>query len=107
MSSTMISRNTACQLIRDHVTPLTPAVIPIEDALDVVLTEPLYSQLDVPPFNKSAMDGYAIANVETSMLLRVVATIKAGMPATSIIALGTTVKIMTGAPVPENTARVE
>ena len=103
----MLTRQDALILIDQQMNPLGSEVFPIEEAMNVVLSEPLYSLLDVPPFHKSAMDGYAIAKGETSMQLSVSYTLKAGALPPQEIQLGTAVKVMTGAQVPQNTLRVE
>ena len=64
------------------------------------------SRLDLPPFDKSAMDGYAaLANDERDEY-RVVETIAAGQVGKARLSPGTVVKIMTGAAVPDGTGRV-
>jgi len=76
------------------------------DAFQRIISKNQYAKLDLPPFNKSAMDGYAILandNQETYQLLE---TVAAGETASQPLRPGTTIKVMTGAPVPENTARV-
>lgn len=81
----------------------------VRDGLARVLAAAQYSRLDLPPFNKSAMDGYAITakdrDSKTSeyRLLEIVA---AGEMVQRELLPGTVIKIMTGAPVPPGTAVV-
>lgn len=74
---------------------------------DRVLGEDIYSKDNLPPFNKSAMDGYAIksedtesASYENKVEFKIKNTIKAGEYCTEILEHGEVFKIMTGAPVP-------
>lgn len=60
MSKTMISFTDAIDTIHNTVKPLRPEIKPISDCLGLVLAEDIYSPIDIPGFNQSAMDGYAI-----------------------------------------------
>jgi molybdopterin molybdotransferase len=64
------------------------------------------SRLDLPPFDKSAMDGYAILSGDERESYRLLGTVAAGRAAGFTLAAGTSVKVMTGAPVPQGTGRV-
>jgi len=70
-------------------------------ALGRVLREDVTSDMDLPPFNKAAMDGYACRRRDLADELEVVATIPAGSEPRTVIGKGQCAKIMTGAPVPE------
>ncbi len=75
-----------------------------------VLAEDVFSDLDMPPFDKSAMDGYALRadDLDSSRaVLDVVATIPAGSYPDISIASGQAAKIMTGAPVPAGADSVQ
>lgn len=81
---------------------------PILDCLGQVLAEDVYSDIDVPPRDNSAMDGYAVraadtlgATPQSSRRLRVVGTVMAGSISWHEVTPGTAVRIMTGAPLPE------
>ena len=68
-----------------------------------VLSEDVFSKIDNPPFNKSAMDGYAVVYSDTEegkKSLKVIDEVFAGSVCKSEIKKGTAVKIMTGAPIP-------
>ena len=76
--------------------------VAIADALDRVLAESLVSPVDVPPWNNSAMDGYAVRAADligARPRLRVTQRIPAGSCGTSLEA-GAAARIFTGAPVP-------
>lgn len=85
-------------------------LLSIRDALDRILAEPMIADLDSPPFDNSAMDGYAVraeglatANPDHPVRLEIVGTSAAGHPIAPLgIAPGQCYRIMTGAPVPED-----
>jgi molybdopterin molybdotransferase len=104
----MISVEEARTYILKHFQPLGPERVHVLDALDRVLTEDVVSDLNVPPFNNSAMDGYALraadisnATREKPTTLRVVGDIAAGYVAQKKLERGEAMRIMTGAPMPE------
>lgn len=93
--------------ILDAVTPLPAVEVPLLDALGLVAADTVHSALDLPSFDNSAMDGYAVraadlagATAETPVVLPVVGAIGAGSERTATVEPGTAVKIMTGAPMP-------
>lgn len=80
---------------------------PLAECLGLVLAEDLVSPIDLPPFDNSAMDGYAIsmadivgASTEQPVILPVCADIPAGRVDVVQLAPGAAARIMTGAPVP-------
>ena len=106
--ATMISVEEALEHILGHFKPLEPEEVEILEALDRVLAEDVYSDMDIPPFANSAMDGYAVraadtagASRESPVTLRVVADVAAGHTTQVRVEPGTTIRIMTGAPLPE------
>ena len=103
----MLSVEEALKRILDVVHVLEPEEAPIMDALGQVLAEDVVSQIDIPPMDNSAMDGYAVraadieaARPDTPVLLRVAGYIAAGDLPSIPVTDGTAVRIMTGAPVP-------
>jgi molybdopterin molybdotransferase len=66
-----------------------------------ILAEPVFADADMPPFNKSAMDGYACRREDLGKELAVLEVIPAGQPPKYTIEAGQCSKIMTGAQVPE------
>ncbi|MCR4292649.1 MAG: molybdopterin molybdotransferase MoeA [Candidatus Kuenenia sp.] len=100
----MISVDEAKKIIIENVSPLAPIEVCFEDALDFCLAEDVRSDIDMPPFNRSAMDGYAVIAEDTkkaSVVLKIIENITAGdMPAKKV-SHGCVSKIMTGASVPE------
>jgi molybdopterin molybdotransferase len=99
----------------DLVAPLPVQKVPLADALGRVLAEDVAAGTDLPRWDNSAMDGYAVRAIDTvdtgdagatadgppgPVLLRVVADLPAGSAADPVVLPGTAVRIMTGAPVP-------
>lgn len=66
-----------------------------------ILSEDVLADADMPPFNKSAMDGYACRGEDLEKQLSVIELIPAGKSPTHIIQAGQCSKIMTGAQVPQ------
>ena len=75
--------------------------VSVDQALGRVLAEDVRSDMDMPPFNKSAMDGYACRRADLGDALTVVEEIPAGTFPKRAVGPGQCSKIMTGAPVPE------
>jgi len=78
--------------------------VPLAEAFGRVLAEDVQSPRDVPPWDNSAMDGYAVVAADTSddgVSLRINETIGAGEVGSVPVTAGTASAIMTGAPVPE------
>lgn len=96
----MITLNEALQIIRDHVKPLDTETVTLSKALNRVLAEDIYSDIDLPPFNKSAMDGFACKREDLPGPMKVVEEIPAGRFSELILHKGECARIMTGAPVP-------
>jgi len=103
----MISVEEALSYILKHFAPLEPEQVSLVDSLERVLTEDIVSDMNVPPFNNSAMDGYAVraedvvsATQEHPVPLRVVGNVAAGYVAKNSVEPGTAMRIMTGAPMP-------
>lgn len=93
--------------ILEHFSPLEPVRVPLLEALDRVLTENVTSDIDVPPFHNSAMDGYAVraedvrsASSQSPIRLNVIGDLAAGYVASRSVEAGTAMRIMTGAPLP-------
>ena len=88
--------------------PLTEKVTLLA-ALDRVTAEPVISPINVPSFNNSAMDGYAVrlSDINQSKLLPLATTIFAGDDISNLNwPIGTCLRIMTGAPVPDEAEAV-
>ncbi|MGD0120040.1 MAG: gephyrin-like molybdotransferase Glp [Candidatus Binatus sp.] len=102
----MISADQALQVVLENVAPLGVERITILDALGRVLAENISSSRDIPGFDNSAMDGYAVraadvanASEANPVKLRVVETAGAGQMPSRRVGAGETVRTMTGAPI--------
>ena len=81
-------------------TPRTVEGVPLDQALGRVAAEDCLARTDLPPFNASAMDGYAFRWRPGLTRLRVVGASLAGHPFTGQVAEGAAVRITTGAALP-------
>ena len=104
----MISVEEALEKVLSYVKVLEPERKPILDCLGQVLAEDIYSTIDIPPLDNSAMDGFALRADDTRGVsesspryLVVVGEIAAGSMPTKEVKPGTAIRIMTGAPLPE------
>ncbi|TWI29687.1 molybdopterin molybdotransferase MoeA [Paracoccus sulfuroxidans] len=96
----MITVDEARALVLALAGPVQTEEIAIEDGLGRVMAAPATARLTQPPFNASAMDGYAVRSGDLPGPLTVIGTAAAGAPWTGSAAPGTAVRIFTGAPVP-------
>jgi len=79
----------------------TPIVLPLEKCLGRFISRAVFAPMDVPSFDNSGMDGYAIAWSETGESREVVDVIQAGANPDFDLEPGKAVRIFTGAPVPK------
>jgi molybdopterin molybdotransferase len=93
----------AARFILRQLQPLETVRRPLREALDAVLAEAVSSPLDLPPWDNSAMDGYAVrsADVTAPVELDVIETIPAGHFPRKPVGPGQATRIFTGAPLPE------
>ena len=104
----MISVEQALEKILNQVSTLEEERIPILDSPGQVLAEDISSDINIPPLDNAAMDGYAVqpqdtigASAESPRLLQVIDTVIAGSISKREVKPGTAIRIMTGAPVPK------
>jgi molybdopterin molybdotransferase len=96
----LISIDEARRRVLEAVKPLEAEDVTLDAALGRVLAEDVSSAIPVPPFDSSAMDGYAVAAGPPAEL-EVVGESRAGHPAPVAVRGGTAVRISTGAAVPD------
>lgn len=104
---TLLPVKDALTRILAHFHPLESIKIPLKESVGRTLSEDILAGIDLPLFNNSSMDGFALlasdatqAGAKTPVILRVVDDIPAGkMPAKEILP-GQAARIMTGAPLP-------
>lgn len=89
------------------VKPLKPKVIPLINSLNKILAQDIYAKIDIPPFDNSAMDGYAIISSDTEktsaenpVFLKIIGEVNAGNFSRIKLKSGCAMKITTGAPIP-------
>ena len=103
----MISVEEALERILSYVSVLEPEEKPILDALGQVVVDDVVSDINIPPLDNTAMDGYAVRAADTigsseraPVTLRVIGELAAGYLFDGVVEPGTAVRIMTGAPIP-------
>jgi len=104
----MLTVEEALEKILDEVEPLEAESVAILDTLGQVLAEDIRSDINVPPLDNSAMDGYAViaadtrnAGEKTPKYLKIIDTVMAGSISRKKVVQGTAIRIMTGAPIPK------
>ncbi len=96
----MIPAVDAWSIILIRTTQLAAMRVPLADALGRTLRSVGRADADSPPFDASAMDGYAVRRADLSQPLRIVGESQAGAVFSGPIKAGECVRIFTGAPVP-------
>ncbi len=108
--SVMIAIDEALRILRMHLPPRREAAVPFQEALGCILAEDLVARHDIPPFHRSAMDGYALRAQDAAAVpvdLALVGEIRAGGGDPGKILPGQAKAIMTGAPLPEGADAVQ
>lgn len=103
----MISVTEALERVLALANPPRPEIVSLADAHGRALLQPAVSRLTQPPFDASAMDGYAMRAVDLDDALTVIGTSAAGHPWGGTARPGTAIRIFTGAPVPQGFDHVE
>lgn len=100
----MITVVEALSAVLEWTPVLGVGAIPLADAPGRILRAPVVSDRDLPPFNRAAMDGFAVRSADTASpgaKLRVAGEVRAGVWPDGEVASGEAFRIMTGAPVPQ------
>lgn len=104
----MIHLEEALGIILSKAETLPGERVEIPSSLERVLAEDVHADFDIPGFDRSAMDGYAVMARDTSsarsdrpLILEVIADLRAGYRTKKILREGKAVRIMTGAPLPQ------
>ncbi|NLV23719.1 MAG: molybdopterin molybdotransferase MoeA [Deltaproteobacteria bacterium] len=97
----MIPFEKALRTALDSAQLLDTEPVALQDSLGRILGEDISSDIDMPPFDKSAMDGYACRRKDLETPLEVLETIAAGQKPARTLGKNQCSKIMTGAPVPQ------
>jgi len=103
----MLSVEEAQQKVLNESHRLNPVKVPLHSAVGLILAENIHSLEDIPPFDNSAVDGYALrsedvlsATSECPISLKVIGEVRAGQAPQFSLRSGEAVRIFTGAPVP-------
>ena len=106
----MIPITEALEIIKRETFSLCPETIDLENSVGRVLAENVKADMDLPPFNRSQMDGFAVKNEDTQNApakLKIVGESVAGKGFDGEMKRGEAVRIMTGARVPEGADAVQ
>jgi len=103
----LIAFEQAREAVLERLRPLPPRRMPLNEALGCVLAEDVAAAEDLPPFDNSAMDGFALRSADvreagdtSPVPLRVAGEVFAGSAKLPTVAQGTAARIMTGGPLP-------
>jgi len=96
----MLPFDEALKIVLDSAHKLGSERIDIAQAANRILAEDVKSDMDMPPRNRAVVDGYACRREDLANELKVIETIRAGMPPKKTIGPNQCAKIMTGATVP-------
>lgn len=98
----MISLASAINTVLEHSKAIPKMeMVPLWESLGRVLASDITSDINMPPFDKSAVDGYACRKSDLQRDLRLIEVIPAGQMPTKEVVEGACSKIMTGAPIPK------
>lgn len=97
----MITFDEAFEIVMNSAVETSTEKISFKDSLDRILAEDVRSDIDMPPFNRSAVDGYACNKADLKSELEVIEVIRAGTIPQKKVNRNQCSKIMTGAIVPE------
>ncbi|MCD0489731.1 molybdopterin molybdotransferase MoeA [Pedobacter sp. MC2016-14] len=97
----MISVAAAKKLIQQHTSRLPAVVLPLAKARGRILASDVYAGLDIPAFEQSSMDGYAIRFEDKDTALPVTGEMQAGVKVNFSLPAGRAARIFTGAPLPD------
>nr|WP_321266772.1 gephyrin-like molybdotransferase Glp [uncultured Sulfurimonas sp.] len=91
----------ALEFIYKNTTKKSLKILPIEQVLGYVIAQDIVATHNLPPYDNSAMDGYAVKVSDASNCVEVNHTIFAGDNSNEVLTCGTAIKIMTGAKIPD------
>jgi molybdopterin molybdotransferase len=100
----------ALEMVLASAPRLSSEDVPLDEALGRVLAEDVSSDVDMPPFDRSAMDGFALRAEDVAMapvILPVGGMLRAGQYPEAPLLAGQAIQIMTGAPVPPGATAVQ
>ncbi|MEN8319617.1 molybdopterin molybdotransferase MoeA [Acinetobacter junii] len=105
----LISIDEALALIQSTPSALTVEQLPLTECLNRYLAQDVYSEVDLPTFSQSAVDGYAICSSSENLqdsVFEVIGEIKAGSELDHQLLQGQAIRIFTGGKIPTGTTHV-
>ncbi|WP_234857254.1 molybdopterin molybdotransferase MoeA [Acinetobacter junii] len=105
----LISIDEALALIQSTPSALTAEQLPLTECLNRYLAQDVYSEVDLPTFSQSAVDGYAICSSSENLqesVFEVIGEIKAGSELDHQLLQGQAIRIFTGGKIPTGTTHV-
>ncbi len=97
----MIQFDEAYKIVMDSAREVPARIRDYKCVQGRVLREDVFSDMDMPPFDKSAVDGFACRSEDIKSALKIIEVVAAGSMPQKKVRRGECIKIMTGAPVPE------
>lgn len=106
----MITVDQALEITLSRIHLLEAETILLEQALNRILAEDVLADIDLPPFDRARMDGYAVRSADTAEVparLKLIGELAAGAEFKEELKTGEAIKIFTGAPVPAGADAVQ
>jgi molybdenum cofactor synthesis domain-containing protein len=106
----MIELSKALNIIKRETKPLGIEIVRLERSIGRVLAEDIHADTDMPPFDRSQMDGYAMKGADTTSApvdLKLVGESAAGRGWHRVLRTGEAIRIMTGARVPHGADAIQ
>ena len=97
----MIKFEEAYKIVKGSIIILNTEQVSFSESVNRVLAEDVKSDIEMPPFDKSAVDGYACKAEDLDLLLEIIEVVQAGQTPLKTVENGQCTHIMTGAPVPK------
>ena len=102
----MMSLEQTRECVAAAIEPREPVRVPLSDGLGRILRQDACAAEDMPGFDRSAMDGYAVGAEDRSERFRIVGEVRPGKPPDFSIAQGECARIFTGAEIPAGASQV-
>ena len=97
----MVKIDEALDIIYNLVTKKSRHIVPIEDSIGAITSKSYQASFDLPRFDNSAMDGYAVKLADANSAVNIKEVIYAGDSPQNELKEDEAIKIMTGAPIPK------
>ncbi len=101
----MLTYDEALARVLSHADPLPAEIVPVADAYGRALAEAIVATENLPPFDNSAVDGYAVGEYE-NQLRQPIGKVLAGQSPQSVLDHGEAMYVATGAMIPDGTTGI-